>query len=239
MARTDASYGRRTALVTGGTGSLGQAIAATLAADGFDVAVAYVGDIDRANRAIRQIRAHGRRGAAFTADVADEESASALFSAVEDRFGRLDIVVHTAGICHAAPLADLDPADLDEIHQVSIRSTFIVDQQAARRVHAGGAIVNVSSSMADGASPALNAYLALDAVVGTLTGVLAEELRGRDITVNAVAQHLVATEEHPAGCAPPGRPVSHCGVADVVSFLAGPRGRSVSGQVIRTHAGLA
>jgi 3-oxoacyl-[acyl-carrier protein] reductase len=109
--------------------------------------VAYTGSVDLADAAVKEIAEQGRRGAAFAADAADEEAVSALFDAVQDRFGHLDVVVHTAGINRPAALADLDLADFDEIHRVNVRGTFVVNQQAARRVHEGGAIVNVSTSM--------------------------------------------------------------------------------------------
>jgi NAD(P)-dependent dehydrogenase (short-subunit alcohol dehydrogenase family)/choline dehydrogenase-like flavoprotein len=184
----------RTALVTGGTGGMGRVIAARLAADGFDVAVAYTGDVDLADAAVGEIKGHGRRGAAFAANIADEEAVSAaLFEAVDDHFGHLDVVVHTAAINHPATLTDLDLADFDEIHRVNVRGTFVVDQQAARRVRDGGSIVNVSTSMVRVTPPALSAYTASKAAVDVLTRILAKELRGRDITVNAVAPGPTAT----------------------------------------------
>ena len=96
---------------------------------------------------VKEIAGHGRRGTAFAADIADEEAVSGVFNAVEDRFGYLDVVVPTAGINRPAALVDLDLADFDEIHRVNVRGTFVVGQQAARRVRDGGSIVNVSSSM--------------------------------------------------------------------------------------------
>jgi 3-oxoacyl-[acyl-carrier protein] reductase len=73
---------------------MGRVIAAKLAADGFDVAVAYVGSIDLADATVKETADHGRRGAAFATDIADEEAVSALFDAVEDRFEHLDVVVY-------------------------------------------------------------------------------------------------------------------------------------------------
>lgn len=99
-----------TVLVTGGTGGMGRVIASRLAADGFDAAVAYVSNSDLADTAVKEIKSHGRRGAAFAADVADEEAVSALFDAVEDHFKYLDVVVHTAEINRSAALTDLDLA---------------------------------------------------------------------------------------------------------------------------------
>ncbi len=238
----------RTALVTGGTGGMGRVIAAKLAADGFDVAVAYAGSVDLADATVKEIAGHGRRGAAFAADIADEEAASALFDAVEDRFGRLDVVVHTAGINHPVPLIDLDLADFDAIHRINVRGTFVVDQQAARRVRDGGSIVNISSSMVRFAPPGLSAYAASKAAVDALTRILAKELRGRDITVNAVAPGPTATEaflhstpadeqEQLAALPPLGRLGTPDDVAGVVSFLVGPTGRWVNGQVVYANGG--
>src|SRR5580704_10053024 len=238
----------RTALVTGGTGGMGRVIAAKLAADGFDVAVAYVGNVDLADAAVGEIKGQGRDGAAFAADIADEEAVSDLFDAVEDRFGRLDVVVHTAGINRPAALTDLDLADFDEIHLVNVRGTFVVDQQAARRVRAGGSIVNVSSSMVRVAPPALSAYAASKAAVDALTRILAKELRGRDVTVNAIAPGPTATaaflhstsaeEQQELAALPPlgrlGRPDD---IAGIVSFLVGPDGRWVNGQVVYANGG--
>ena len=168
-------------------------IAARLTADGFDVAVAHAGEIDLADATVSEVKDHGRIGAAFAADIADEHEVSDLFDAVDDRFGGLDVVVHTAGINRRAALSDLDLADFDAIHRVNVRGTFVVDQQAARRVRSGGSIVNVSSSMVRVAPPALSAYTASKAAVDALTCILAKELRGRDITVNAVAPGPTAT----------------------------------------------
>jgi 3-oxoacyl-[acyl-carrier protein] reductase len=245
----DAGGRTRTALVTGGTGGMGRVMAAKLAADGFDVAVAYVGSIDLADATVKGIKEHGRHGAAFAADLADEEAASDLFDAVGDRFGHLDVVVHTAGINRPAALADLDLADFDEIHRVNVRGTFVVNQQAARRVREGGSIVNVSSHVVRVAPPGLSAYTASKAAVDALTRILAKELRGRDITVNAVAPGPTATaaflastpveEQEQLAAAPPlgrlGRPED---VAGVVSFLVGPAGRWVNGQVVYANGGV-
>ena len=231
----DAGDRIRTALVTGGTGGMGRVIAAKLAADGFDVAVAYAGSVDLADATVKEIAGHGRRGAAFAADIADEEAAAALFDAVEDRFGHLDVVVHTAGINRPAALADLDLADFDEIHRVNVRGTFVVNQQAARRVRDGGSIVNISSSMVRVAPPGLSAYAASKAAVDVLTRILAKELRGRDITVNAVAPGPTATaaflhstpaeeQEQLAALPPLGRLGRPDDIAGVVSFLVGRPG---------------
>jgi 3-oxoacyl-[acyl-carrier protein] reductase len=228
---------------------MGRVIATKLAADGFDIAVAYVGDDDLADATVGEIKEQGRRGAAFAADIADEAAVSELFDAIDDHFGRLDVVVHTAGINHPAALIDLDLGEFDAIHRVNVRGSFVVNQQAARWVHGGGSIVNVSSSMVRVAPPALSAYAASKSAVDVLTRILAKELRGRDITVNAVAPGPTATaaflsstpaeeQEQLAALPPLGRLGRPDDIAGVVSFLVGPGGRWVNGQVVYANGGL-
>ena len=174
---------------------------------------------------------------------------SAAFDTVEAAFGGIDVVVHTAGIMVLAPIAELDLAELDRVHRTNVRGTFVVAQQAARRVRPGGAIVNFSTSVTRTQLPTYGAYVASKAAVESITLILARELRGKDITVNAVAPGPTATPLFLRGKdddlianfakATPlerlGRPED---IADAVSFLAGPA-RWVNGQVLFANGGLA
>lgn len=239
----------RVALITGGSGGIGRAVAERLAQDGLAVAVQYAGNKARAEETVSAITAAGGRAFAVGGDVADESAMSAAFDAVEAAFGGVDVVVNTAGIMILGPIATFDLADLDRMHRTNIRGTFVVSQQAARNVRPGGAIVNFSTSVVRTQLPAYGAYVAGKAAVEGLTLTLARELRGRDITVNAVAPGPTATplfldgkDDATIANFAKATPLERLGrpedIAEVVSFLAGPA-RWVNGQILYANGGLA
>jgi 3-oxoacyl-[acyl-carrier protein] reductase len=247
MTSSTATSTPRVAIVTGGSGGIGRAVAERLAADGMSVLVHYAGNPGRAKETVDAIVTAGGTASAVQADVADENEVAALFDEAERRFGGVDVVVHTAGIMLLSPLAELDLDDLDRMHRTNIRGTFVVDQQAARRVRRGGAIINFSTSITKIALPTYTAYAASKGAVDAMTLILARELRGRDITVNAVAPGPTATPlflegkeqsvvDHMASMAPLERLGTPDDIAEVVAFLAGPA-RWVNGQVLYANGG--
>ena len=238
----------RVAIVTGGSGGIGSDVSRRLAADGMAVVVHYAGSVDRAQAVVDDITAAGGHAIALGADVADEGTVAALFDSVEQTYGGVDVVVNTAGIMLLSPLVDLDLADLDRMHHTNIRGTFVVSQQAARRLRAGGALINFSSSVVKIALPGYTAYAATKGAVDALTLILAKELSGRDVTVNAVAPGPTATrlfldgkDEDAVGRLASLAPLQRLGtpddIAETVSFLAGPA-RWVNGQVIYANGGV-
>lgn len=243
------THAARVALVTGGSGGIGRAVAERLAHDGFAVAVHYAGNKAKADDAVAAILAAGGRAITVSGDVADEHAMSDAFDATEAAFGGIDVVVNTAGIMLLAPIATLDLDDLDRMHRTNIRGTFVVSQQAARRVRPGGAIINFSTSVTRTQFPSYGAYVASKAAVEAITLTLARELRGKDITVNAVAPGPTATElflqgkdETAIASLSAATPLERLGqpadIAETVAFLAGAA-RWVNGQVIFTNGGLA
>src|SRR5437870_4707948 len=168
----------RVAIVTGGSGGIGRVAAERLAADGMAVVVSYAGNPTRADQAVQAIENSGGTAIAVRADVADQADITALFDQAERRFGGVDVVVNTAGILLLAPLAELDFAAFDRMHRINVRGTFVVGQQAARRVRAGGAIINFSSSVTKLALTSYTAYAATKGAVDAMTLILAKELRG-------------------------------------------------------------
>jgi len=174
---------------------------------------------------------------------------AAAFQSVEDELGGVDVVVHTAGSMVLSSVVDLDLDDLDRMHRKNVRGSFVVAQQAARRVRQGGVIVTFSTSVTRTAMPTYAAYVASKAAVEGLTLILARELRGRDATVNAVAPGPTATPLFLEGkpqevvdrlrhAAPLDRLGEPSDIAEVVAFLAGPA-RWVNGQVLFANGGLA
>jgi len=239
----------RVALVTGGSGGIGRAVVERLAKDGFAVGVHYAGNQAKADTTVDSIRSAGGQAIAVGGDVADEVAMSAAFDAVEAEFGGIDVVVNTAGIMLLSPIATLNLDDLDRMHRTNIRGTFVVSQQAARRVREGGAIINVSTTVTRTQYPTYGGYVASKAAVEGITLILARELRGKNITVNAVAPGPTATDLFLTGkddatianlakAAPLERLAQPEDIAESVAFLAGPA-RWVNGQVIFTNGGLA
>ncbi|MEU1031951.1 SDR family oxidoreductase [Streptomyces mirabilis] len=241
---------RRVAVVTGGSRGIGRESAERLAADGHAVVVNYAGNEAEADKTVAAITEAGGEAIAVRADVADETEVAALFDATQSAFGGVDVVVHAAGVMALAPLVDLDLDALDRMHRTNIRGTFVVDQQAARRLRAGGALINFSSSVLALAIPGYSAYAATKGAVEAMTLIVARELRGRDVTVNAVAPGPTATalfldgkDEETIARMAAQPPLERLGtprdIAEVVSFLAGPAGRWVNGQVLRANGGIA
>jgi 3-oxoacyl-[acyl-carrier protein] reductase len=239
----------RVALVTGGSRGIGKQTVQRLAADGFAVVVNYARNQAEADATVAAVTAAGGQAIAARADVADEVAVAAIFDLAEQTFGGIDAVVHAAGRMDLARVVDLDLAVLDAMHRTNIRGTFVVNQQAARRLRPGGAIVNFSTSIVGLSLPTYAAYSASKGAVEAITLVLARELRGRDVTVNAVAPGPTATDLFLDGkdeetirrfAAQP--PLERLGtpedIAKVVAFLVSPSGHWINGQVIRANGGI-
>ncbi|MGW4734407.1 SDR family oxidoreductase [Streptomyces shenzhenensis] len=238
----------RVAIVTGGSRGIGRDVVTRLAADGLAVVVGYAGNKDKAEEAADAVRQAGGRAVAVRADVADENAVAALFDTAEQEFGGVDVVAHVAGKMVLKPLVDFDLAVLDDMHRTNIRGTLVVAQQAARRLRPGGALITFSSSIVVQATPAYGPYAASKGAVEALTLILARELRGRDVTVNAVAPGPTVTDlflegrdqatiDRLASLAPLERLGTPADMAAVVSFLAGAEGRWINGQIIRVNGG--
>jgi len=246
---TSTDTNSRVAIVTGGSRGIGREVAEKLAREGYSVAINYAGNAAAADEALAAVQEAGGKAFTFQADVADEVAVAALFDQTEDAFGGVDVVVHAAGRMALAPVAELDLSELDDLHRTNIRGTFVVDQQAARRLRPGGALINFSTSVVGTQFPSYGAYATSKGAVEALTLILARELRGRDVTVNAIAPGPTATElfldgkdqatiERLAQAVPLERLGQPGDIAEAVAFIASPAGHWVNGQNIRVNGGL-
>jgi 3-oxoacyl-[acyl-carrier protein] reductase len=247
---TQAQHTTRVALVTGASRGIGAAVAKRLAADGFAVAVNYAGNEAAANATVAAIEAAGGRAIAVRADVAKVDDVKAMFAAIEEKLGRVDILVNNAGILPYVTIAETTDEQFERTMAINVAGTFNTMREAAQRLNDGGRIVNFSTSVLHMAPPTYGVYVATKGAVEALTRVFAKELRGRGITCNAVAPGPVATElflngkseeliQQIAKSAPLERLGQPEDIAGVVSFLAGPDGGWVNGQILRANGGMA
>jgi 3-oxoacyl-[acyl-carrier protein] reductase len=239
----------KVAIVTGSSRGIGAAIARRLAADGFIVVVNYAGRAADADQVVKEIEAAGGRATAVQADVSRASEVAALFDRSETLFGGVDVLVNNAGIMQTMPLAETDDALFDRTVAVNLKGVFNTLRAAAKRLRPGGRIVNFSTSAIGLALPGYAIYAATKSAVETMTNIFAKELRGKNITVNAIAPGPTATdlfltgktEEQIAHLAKM-PPLERLGVpediAKVVAFLAGPDAGWVNGQTLRANGGI-
>ena len=239
------------AIVTGASRGIGAAVARRLAADGHAVVVNYAGSEAAAHQVVAEITRSGGRAIAVQADVADADAARRLFDAATEAFGGVDVLVNNAGaMANELPhLADTSDETFDRLFDINVKGSFMAMREAAKRLRPGGHIINFSTSVIGLGLPGYAVYAATKAAIETMTNILAKELRGRNITVNAVAPGPTATDlflkgktpervEQLAKMAPLERLGQPEDIANVVSLLAGPQGAWVNGQTIRVNGGL-
>ncbi|MGK5740589.1 SDR family oxidoreductase [Micromonospora sp. URMC 103] len=237
-------------VITGGSRGIGAATARRLARAGHDIAFGYRRDHDAAAAVLADVHAAGRRGVALPADTTDPDQVTALFDAAAD-LGAITGLVNNAGVTSPiGPFVDLDPGDLRRVVDVNLIGYVLCAQQAARRMAAGAAIVNVSSAAATLGSPGEYIhYAAVKAATDTLTVGLAKELAPRGIRVNAVAPGIIRTDIHAvsgvpdrpdtaAGRIPLGRAGEPDEVAGAIAWLLGPDASYATGTVLRVAGGL-
>ncbi|MGE0007452.1 MAG: SDR family oxidoreductase [Parvibaculaceae bacterium] len=239
----------KVAIVTGSSRGIGAAIVERLARDGFTVIVNYAGKATEAEALAARIEAAGGRALTHRADVGDPLQVARMFEAAEAAFGGVDVLVNNAGIMRLAALAESDDALVDSQIAVNLKGVVNTLREAARRLRDGGRIINLSSSVVGLALPSYAVYAATKAGVEAMTHVLAKEMRGRGITVNAVAPGPTATAlfldgkpqeaiDRLARMAPLERLGRPDDIAGAVAFLAGPDGAWVNGQVLRVNGGI-
>jgi len=239
----------KVAIVTGASRGIGAAVAARLACDGYAVVVNYAWNAATARSVVGKIADGGGKAIVAQGDISDRAAMAGVFDAAESAFGGIDVVVNNAGIMMLAPVAESDDDLFDRQIAVNLKGTFNSLREASKRLRDGGRIVNFSSSVVGLKPENYGVYAATKAAVELLTGVLAKELRGRSITVNAIAPGPTATElffegksqelvEWIAKANPLERLGTPAEIAAAVAFLVGPDGGWINGQVIRANGGM-
>jgi 3-oxoacyl-[acyl-carrier protein] reductase len=239
----------KVALVTGASRGIGAAVAERLAKEGFTVVINYAGSQAPAEALVRKIEAAGGNALAAQGDVSSAAAVMRMFDAAEAAFGGVDVLVNNAGIMTLATLAQSDDELFDRQIAVNLKGSFNTMREAARRLRDGGRIINFSSSVVALLQPTYGVYAATKAAIEAMTSVLAKEMRGRGITVNAVAPGPTATNlfldgkppeviERLAKLAPLERLGKPEDIAATVAFLAGPDGGWINGQTLRANGGI-
>jgi 3-oxoacyl-[acyl-carrier protein] reductase len=239
----------KVAIVTGASRGIGAAVAERLAADGFAVVINYSGDTKSADALARKIEAAGGRASIAKADVSDTNAVRALFDTAEATFGGVDVLINNAGMMKLAKIADSDDALFDQHIAVNLKGSFNAMREAAKRLRDGGRIVNLSTSVVGTKLETYGVYAATKAAIETMTAILSKEMRGRNITVNALAPGPVATELFLNGKSPElveriakTNPMERLGtpeeIAAAIAFLVGPDGGWINGQVLRANGGM-
>lgn len=251
LSTRDPSQPVQVAIVTGASRGIGAAIAKRLALDGYAVVVNYASKASEAQAVVQAITAGGGHAIAVQADVADPTAVKALFDSAMQAYGRVDVLVNNAGIMPSAlpHVADTDDATFDRLFAVNVKGTFNTLRQAATRLAHGGRIVNFSTSVIGLALPGYAIYAATKSAVETMTNIMAKELRGKGITINAIAPGPTATSlfldgktpeliDRMAKMAPLERLGTPDDIARAVAFLASPAAGWINGQTLRANGGL-
>jgi 3-oxoacyl-[acyl-carrier protein] reductase len=244
-----ANESTRTAIVTGSSRGIGAAVARRLAKDGFSVVVNYSGNAAEAESVVGDIKQGGGNALSIQADVSDPAAMRRMFDQAAAVSGGVDVLVNNAGIMQLAKISDADDGFFDRHIAINLKGVFNGVREAAKRLRSGGRIISFSSSVVGLYQPTYGVYAATKGGVEAMTHVLANELRGRNITVNAVAPGPTATDlflkgkpkeviDHLAKLAPLERLGEPKDIAAVVAFLASPDGGWINGQVLRANGGI-
>src|SRR6266404_4253877 len=231
----------KVAIVTGASRGIGAAVAGRLAKDGFTVVINYAGDTKSAEALARKIESNGGRALTAKADVSDPSAVRGMFDAAEAAFGGVDVLVNNAGIMKLAKIADSDDALFDQQIAINLKGSFNAMREAAKRLRDGGRIINFSTSVVGTKLETYGVYAATKSAIETMTAILSKEMRGRHITVNAVAPGPTSTDLFLNGKSPElidrlarMNPLERLGtpqdIAAAVSFLVGSDGSWINGQ---------
>lgn len=248
MTNTSHPLTGKVALVTGGSRSIGAAIARKLAADGAAVAITYSASPDKAAQVVADIEAAGGKALAIAADAGDPEAVRAAIAKTVSAFGGIDILVNNAGVAVNAPIEDFKFEDYERMIAVNVTGVFVATQEAVRHMTPGGRIIHIGSSMTRYAAfPTASVYTLTKGAITGFNRSLVRDLGPKGITVNTVHPGPTDTDMNPAdgpvaAIVRPGMAIGRYGepaeIASVVAFLASPDAAFVTGADIVADGGL-
>jgi 3-oxoacyl-[acyl-carrier protein] reductase len=241
---------KKVAIITGASRGIGAAASERLAKDGFNILINYSSaDPKDADLVAESVRATGMEARICRGDVADPKTAKDMFDQAETKFGGVDVLVNNAGIMKLANLADVSDEVFDRHIAINLKGAFNFMREAAKRMRNGGRVVNISTSVVGTKFETYGVYAATKAALELMTQIMSKEMRGRNISVNAVAPGPTATKLFLGGKSPELldriaklNPFERIGtpeeIVDVIAFLCSPAGAWVNGQIIRVNGGM-
>lgn len=240
----------KSALVTGASRGIGRSIALQLAEEGYNVAVNYAGNKDKAEAVVAEIKDKGVESFAIQANVANPDEVKDMIQEVVKQFGSLDVLVNNAGITRDNLLMRMKEQEWDDVINTNLKGVFNCIQKATRQMmkQRSGAIINLSSVVGAVGNPGQANYVATKAGVIGLTKTAARELASRNITVNAVAPGFIVSDMTDAlnddlkdqmkSQIPLGRFGEDTDIANTVAFLASDKAKYITGQTIHVNGGM-
>lgn len=240
----------KSALVTGASRGIGRSIALQLADEGYNVAVNYAGNKEKAEAVVEKIKGKGVDAFAIQANVANPDEVKEMIQEVVSKFGSLDVLVNNAGITRDNLLMRMKEQEWDDVIDTNLKGVFNCIQKATRQMmkQRSGAIINLTSVVGAVGNPGQANYVATKAGVIGLTKTAARELASRGITVNAVAPGFIVSDMTDAlnddlkdqmkSQIPLGRFGEDTDIANTVAFLASDKAKYITGQTIHVNGGM-
>lgn len=240
---------KKVILITGASRGIGAFTANVLAQQGHSIIINYARHDEEANKVVNKILASGGSASAFKANIAHSKEVKALFEYVIQTYGRLDVLINNAGIMALSKIEHVEDDSINQLLDVNLKGSLYTMREAAKHLSSGGKIINLSSSVVGMNLEQYGVYTATKAAIESLTVILAKELRGRNITVNAIAPGPTATELFLDGkseelikklsqAAPLERLGTVKDIAAVLDFAVNEASNWVNAQVLRVNGGM-
>lgn len=240
----------KNALVTGASRGIGRSIAIQLAEEGYNVAVNYAGNREKAEAVVEEVKAKGVESLAIQVNVANGDEVKAMIKEVVNQFGTVDVLVNNAGITRDNLLMRMKESEWDDVIDTNLKGVFNCIQKVTPQMlrQKSGSIINLSSVVGAVGNPGQANYVATKAGVIGLTKSAAKELASRNITVNAVAPGFIVSDMTDALSddlkdqmlqqIPLARFGEDTDIANTVAFLASDKAKYITGQTIHVNGGM-